>query len=64
MAHRKNVSLLGTTDRTKLRALLDQYIAKPTDNPVAEHKLAGQDMSLMIHDMGFIAWNLHFLAKL
>ena len=64
MAHRQNVSSLGTADRTKLRNFLDQYIAKPNDNPVTEHKLAGQDMSLMIHEMGFIAWHQHFIAKL
>ena len=44
--------------------LLDQYIAKPADNPFTEHKSAGQDMALMIHDMGFIAWHQHFIAKL
>jgi hypothetical protein len=64
MAHRKNVSSLGSAKLTHLRALLDQYIAKLVDNPVQEHKIAGQDMTLMIHDMGFIAWHQHFIAKL
>ena len=64
MAHRKNVSTLANAQLTQLRTLLDQYIAKPADNPVKEHKAAGQDMSLMIHDTGFIAWHQHFLAKL
>ncbi len=64
MAIRKSVSSLSTAKLTQLRALLDKYISKPTDNPVAEHKAAGQDPSLMIHDMGFIAWHQHFVAKL
>ena len=51
-------------DLTELRSLLDQYINKPTDNPVTEHKNAGDDMSLMIHDDGFLAWHQHFIAKL
>ena len=64
MAHRKEASSLSSAQLTQLRALLDQYINKPTDNPVAEHKAAGMDMSLMIHDMGFVAWHQHFIAKL
>ncbi len=64
MAHRKNVSSLGSADLTNLRTLLDQYIQKPTDNPVQEHKDAGMDMSLMIHGDGFVAWHQHFVAKL
>ena len=64
MAHRKDVSTLSNAQLTKLRALLDQYIAKPTDNPVAEHKAAGMDMSLMIHNIGLLTWHQHFLAKL
>lgn len=55
---------MSTAQRTQLRTLLDQYISKPADNPVAEHQAAGMDMSLMIHDMGFVAWHQHFLAKL
>src|SRR6266849_5365045 len=61
---RKNTSTLGNAKLTRLRALLDQYIAKPTDNPVEEHRVAGMDMTLMIHDVGFVAWHQHFLAKL
>jgi tyrosinase-like protein len=64
MAHRRDVSTMSSAQRTQLRALLDQYINKPADNPVVEHKAAGMDMSLMIHDMGFVAWHQHFLAKL
>ncbi len=64
MAHRKNVSSMGNADLTNLRILLDQYIQKPTDNPVQEHKDAGMDMSLMIHGDGFVAWHQHFIAKL
>ena len=64
MAHRKNVSTMSTAKRTKLRALLDQFIRKPNNNPVAEHKAAGMDMSLMIHDAGFVAWHQHFVAEL
>ncbi len=64
MAHRKDVSSLGNAQLTQLRTLLDQYISKPSDNPVVEHDAAGMDMSLMIHDMGFAAWHQHFLAKL
>src|SRR6266540_2670126 len=64
MAHRKDVSTLSNAQLTQLRALLDQFINKPNNNPVAEHKAAGMDMSLMIHDMGFLVWHQHFLAKL
>jgi hypothetical protein len=39
MAHRKDVSSLSNAQLTQLRMLLDQYINKPTDNPVAEIKL-------------------------
>ena len=64
MAHRKNVSTLSNPQLTQLRALLDQFINKPNNNPVAEHKAAGMDMSLMIHDMGFLTWHQHFIAEL
>src|SRR2546422_3958800 len=64
MANRKDVSTLNNATLTQLRALFDQYIAKPTDNPVAEHKAAGMDMSLMIHGDGFLAWHQHFIAEL
>src|SRR3989442_10515286 len=64
MAHRKNVSTLSNPQLTQLRALLDQFINKPNNNPVAEHKAAGMDMSLMIHDMGFLVWHQHFIAEL
>jgi hypothetical protein len=64
MAHRKDVSTLSNAQLTKLRTLLDQYITRPTNNPVAEHKAAGMDMSLMIHDKGFLTWHQHFVAEL
>jgi len=64
MAKRKNVSNLNTAKLTQFRTLLDQFIGKPNDNPVTEHKNAGMDMSLMIHDQGFVAWHQHFLAEL
>ena len=64
MAHRKDVSTLSAAQRTQLRTLLDQFISKPTNNPVAEHKAAGMDMSLMIHMQGFLVWHQHFLAEL
>ena len=64
MAHRKDVSTLSNAQLTQLRALLDQFISKPTNNPVAEHKAAGMDMSLMIHNMGFLVWHQHFIAEL
>src|SRR5947207_10496926 len=64
MAHRKDVSTLSNPQLTQLPALLDQFIKKPTDNPVAEHKAAGMDMSLMIHNMGFLTWHQHFIAEL
>lgn len=64
MAHRHNVSTIGNAQLVQLRTLLDLYIAKPVDNPIVEHKAAGQNMALMIHDMGFIAWHQHFVAKL
>jgi hypothetical protein len=61
---RKDVSSMKSVDLTKLRTLLDQYISKPTDNAVTEHRDAGHDMTLMIHDDGFLAWHQHFVAKL
>jgi len=64
MAHRKDVSTMSSAQLTQLRALLDQFITKPNKNPVAEHKAAGMDMSLMIHDMGFLTWHQHFIAEL
>ncbi len=64
MPHRKDVSTLSNAQLTQLRALLDQFINKPKDNPVAEHKAASVDMSLMIHDMGFLTWHQHFIAEL
>ena len=60
---RKNVRFMRNADLTQLRTLLDQYINKPIDNPVTEHKDAGHDMSLMIHKDGFLAWHQHFIAK-
>ncbi len=38
MAHRHNVSTIGNAQLVQLRTLLDQYIAKHVDNPIAEHK--------------------------
>jgi hypothetical protein len=64
MANRKDVSTLSNARLTQLRSLLDQFISKPTDNPVAEHQAAGMDMSLMIHNMGFLTWHQHFVAEL
>ncbi len=65
MARRQNVSTLSTAQLTKFRNLLDQYISKPTSNPVKEHKAAGKMSSgMMIHDMGFLTWHQHFLAEL
>jgi hypothetical protein len=64
MAKRKSVNALSSAKLTQLRTLLDQFISKPTNNPVTEHKNAGMDMTLMIHDQGFVAWHQHFLAEL
>src|SRR5712691_2972715 len=64
MANRKNVSSLSDDQLKRLRRLLDVYINKPVNNPVAEHLAAGMDMSLDIHGGGFIAWHQHFLANL
>ncbi len=64
MAKRKSVSSMSGAKLAQLRALLDQYIAKLTNNPVDEHKAAGMDMSLMIHAQGFLTWHQHFLAEL
>lgn len=64
MAKRKSVNTLTAAKLAQLRTLLDQFISKPADNPVTEHKNAGMDMSLMIHDGGFLAWHQHFLAEL
>jgi hypothetical protein len=57
--HRKEFSHLTPQQRSRLRQLLDTYIA--TQNPVAEHLAAGHDMALMIHDMGFLAWHAVFV---
>ena len=64
MPTRKNVSNVSGAQLTQLRTLLDQFISKPTNNPVQEHKDAGMDMSLMIHAQRFVAWHQHFLAEL
>jgi hypothetical protein len=64
LAHRKDTASMTGGSLSQLRTLLDQYISKPTDNPVQEHKLAGMNMSLMIHADGFLAWHQHFLAEL
>ena len=65
MAQRKDVSTLSTAELVQLRTLLDQYIAKPTDNPVAEHLAAGMQMTTLdIHNKGFLTWHQHFLAEL
>lgn len=61
---RKDVSSLSDANLNNLRALLDQYIGKPTDNPVTEHRNADNNMSLMIHGDGFISWHQYFIAKL
>jgi hypothetical protein len=60
MAHRKDVSTLSNAQLTQLRTLLDQFISKPVNNPVAEHKAAG----MVIHMQGFLAWHQHFVAEL
>src|SRR6266446_2783499 len=64
MAHRKDVSTLSNAQLAKLRTLLNHFISKPKDNPVAEHKAAGMNMSLMIHGKGFLTWHQHFVAEL
>src|SRR5260370_26134899 len=63
MAHRKDVSSLNNAHLNDLRTLLDTFISKPTENPVAEHKAAGIDMTLTIHDQGFLTWHQHFIAE-
>lgn len=55
---------MSAAQLTQFRTLLDQFINKPIDNPVAEHKAAGMDMSLMIHGPGFLTWHQHFIAEL
>ena len=60
--HRKAVSSLSAPKQAQLRQLIDTYIN--TQNPVAEHAAAGNDPSLMIHDMGFLAWHSVFIGKL
>ena len=64
MPKRKSVNTLPAAKLTQLRTLLDTFINKPANNPVTEHKNAGMDMDLMIHDQGFVAWHQHFLAEL
>lgn len=61
---RKNVNALRSTDLKQLRALLDQYISKPTDNPVKEDKDSSRDTSLMTLGDGFLAWHQHYMSKL
>lgn len=60
--HRKELSTLTPAQRARLRQLLDTYIA--TQNPVAEHLAAMNNLALMIHDMGFLAWHAVFVGKL
>jgi hypothetical protein len=64
MANRKNVRDLSNANLVQLRSLLDRYIIKPNDNPVEEHRAAGNDMALMIHGDGFISWHQYFVARL
>ena len=64
MPKRKSVNTLTAAKLAQFRTLLDQFISKPANNPVTEHKNAGMDMSLMIHDQGFLTWHQHFLAEL
>lgn len=54
---------MSASDLAKLRQLLDSYINGP-NKPVAEHKKAGKKMSMMIHDIGFLAWHQYFVSKL
>lgn len=60
MANRKDVSTLTSARLTQLRTLLDQFITKPTNNPVAEHEAAG----MPIHMQEFLTWHQHFVAEL
>ncbi|GAC1366375.1 MAG: hypothetical protein NVSMB32_10620 [Actinomycetota bacterium] len=60
--HRRQITALTPQQRTDLRTLIDKYIA--TKGPVAEHLAASQDDTLMIHDMGFLAWHAGFVGKL
>lgn len=60
--HRKEFSSLTAALQNKLRQLIDTYIL--TKNPVGEHAAAANDMSLMIHEDGFIAWHNVFIGKL
>ena len=64
MPKRKTVNSLTAAKLAQLRTLLDQFIGKPANNPVTEHKNAGMDMTLMIHAQGFLVWHQHFLAEL
>lgn len=60
--HRKAFSALTADQRASFRELIDLYIL--TEDPVGEHRAAGEDPTQMIHDMGFLAWHEYFLAKL
>lgn len=60
--HWRNVNNLTPQQRQRLRLLLDTYIA--TQDPVGEHRRAGNDMTLHIHEHGFLAWHTVFIAKL
>ena len=60
--HRTPVSSLSPQKQAQLRQLIDTYII--TQNPVGDHAAAGNNPSLMIHDMGFLAWHNVFLGKL
>ena len=61
---RKNVNALRSADLCQLRALLDKYINKPSDNPVKEDRDASRDRSLKTLGDGFLAWHQHYIAKL
>jgi hypothetical protein len=64
MPKRKSVNSLTAAKLAQFRTLLEQFINKPANNPVTEHKNAGMDMTLMIHPEGFLTWHQHFLAEL
>lgn len=60
--HRKTVAGLTPQKRTRLRQLIDTYIV--TRNPVGEHLAALSDMSVMLHEEGFLAWHMVFVGRL
>ena len=59
--HRRSVNDLSAPQRQRLRRFLDTYITN--QNPVGEHRAAGNDPTFHIRGHGFLAWHTIFISK-